>query len=99
MVSADHYKSPGDGFYVEEKERSGEQFPLEEDESGTYMFNAKDLCAVELLDDIRNAGVMSFKIEGRTKSAYMLPWQPGHTEKLLMTWQRGNLLIHPIWMI
>ena len=69
-VSADNYKSPGNGFYVEEKERSGEQFPLEEDESGTYMFNAKDLCAVELLDDICNAGVMSFKIEGRTKSTY-----------------------------
>lgn len=66
----EHYKSPGSGYFVEEKERSGERFPLEEDESGTYLFNAKDLCAVELLGDIRDAGVMSFKIEGRTKSAY-----------------------------
>ena len=69
-VSNGDYKSPGNGFYVEEKERSGKQFPLEEDESGTYLFNAKDLCAVELLDDINDAGVISFKIEGRTKSAY-----------------------------
>jgi len=69
-VSADYYNSPGNGFYVEEKKRSGEQFPLEEDENGTYMFNAKDLCTVELLADIRDAGVMSFKIEGRTKSSY-----------------------------
>ncbi len=70
LSSTEHYKSPGSGYFVEEKERSGEQFPLEEDENGTYLFNAKDLCAVELLGDIRDAGVMSFKIEGRTKSAY-----------------------------
>ena len=70
LFSAEHYKSPGSEYFVEEKERSGEQFPLEEDENGTYLFNAKDLCAVELLGDIRDAGVMSFKIEGRTKSAY-----------------------------
>ncbi len=57
-------------YYVIEKERSNEEFPIEEDESGTYLFNAKDLCAIELLEDIRDAGVMSFKIEGRTKSAY-----------------------------
>ncbi|HDY75332.1 MAG TPA: U32 family peptidase [Candidatus Marinimicrobia bacterium] len=70
LSSTEHYKNPGSGYFVEEKERSGEQFPLEEDENGTYLFNAKDLCAVELLGDIRDAGVMSFKIEGRTKSAY-----------------------------
>ena len=69
-VSDDNYNSPGNGFYVKEKERSGEKFPLEEDEYGTYLFNAKDLCAVELLPEIHNAGVMSFKIEGRTKSTY-----------------------------
>jgi len=68
--STKHYKNPGSGYFVEEKERSGEQFPLSEDENGTYLFNAKDLCAVELLSEIRDAGVMSFKIEGRTKSAY-----------------------------
>ncbi len=64
------HKSFERGFFVEEKERSGEQFPISEDNNGTYLFNAKDLCAVELLKEIRDAGVMSFKIEGRTKSAY-----------------------------
>lgn len=68
--SSSDYISPGNGFFVEEKERSGEKFPLEEDKNGTYLFNARDLCAVELLSDIQNAGVMSFKIEGRTKSVY-----------------------------
>jgi len=63
-------RSEKQDYYVVEKERSDEEFPIEEDESGTYLFNAKDLCAVELLEEIRDAGIMSFKIEGRTKSAY-----------------------------
>jgi len=64
------YQRPDGNYYVEEKERKGKKYPIEEDESGTYLFNAKDLCAVELLDEIRDAGVCSFKIEGRTKSEY-----------------------------
>ncbi|MBL7013000.1 MAG: tRNA 5-hydroxyuridine modification protein YegQ [Candidatus Marinimicrobia bacterium] len=64
------YQRPDGDYYVEEKERKGKKYPIEEDESGTYLFNAKDLCAVELLDQIRDAGVCSFKIEGRTKSEY-----------------------------
>ena len=64
------YQRPDGDYYVEEKERKGKKYPIEEDESGTYLFNAKDLCAVELLDQISDAGVCSFKIEGRTKSEY-----------------------------
>ncbi len=61
---------PKEGFYVTEEHRRDEKYPMAEDQFGTYLFNAKDLCAVELLEDIRNAGVVSFKIEGRTKSEY-----------------------------
>ncbi len=61
---------PAESFYVEEPERSGEHFPVAEDDSGTYLFNARDLCTIELLDQIRDSGVVSFKIEGRTKSEY-----------------------------
>jgi putative protease len=64
------YQRPDGNYFVEEKKRKGEKYPIEEDESGTYLFNAKDLCAVELLGEIRDAGVCSFKIEGRTKSEY-----------------------------
>ncbi|MDD5489806.1 MAG: U32 family peptidase C-terminal domain-containing protein [Candidatus Moranbacteria bacterium] len=42
----------------------------EEDEQGTYLFNSKDLCLIEHLDKLADAGINSFKIEGRTKSAY-----------------------------
>jgi len=55
---------------LEDPTRPGNEFPVSEDEQGTYLFNAKDLCAVELLTELRDAGVISFKIEGRTKSSY-----------------------------
>jgi len=64
------YTAPNDGFYVKEEHRPDEEYPISEDQNGTYLFNAKDLCAIELLDEIQKAGVCSFKIEGRTKSEY-----------------------------
>ncbi len=54
---------------VEEK-RPGEFFPVEEDERGTYIFNAKDLCLLETLPQLLAAGVDSLKIEGRMKSIF-----------------------------
>ena len=46
--------------------------PIDEDEHGTYIMNSKDLRAVEYLKPLHDAGVMSFKIEGRSKSIYYL---------------------------
>lgn len=54
---------------VEEK-RPGEYFPVEEDERGTYIFNAKDLCLLEMLPQLIAAGVDAIKIEGRMKSIF-----------------------------
>jgi putative protease len=54
---------------VEEK-RPGEYYPVEEDERGTYIFNAKDLCLLEFLPELVAAGVNSLKIEGRMKSIF-----------------------------
>lgn len=59
-----------DEYFVTEKERPDELFPLSEDENGTFLFNSKDLCAVELLEQLKNAGIVSAKVEGRTKSLY-----------------------------
>jgi len=64
------YVQPSENLYVEEPNRPGEHYPVGEDEHGTYLFNAKDLCSIELLDDMRKAGIISYKIEGRTKSEY-----------------------------
>ncbi len=54
---------------VEEK-RPGEYFPVEEDGRGTYIFNSKDLCLLEMLPQLVAAGVDSLKIEGRMKSIF-----------------------------
>lgn len=45
-------------------------YPLEEDEHGTYLMNSKDLCLIEHLKELYEAGVCSFKVEGRTKSVF-----------------------------
>ena len=54
---------------VEEK-RPGAYYPIEEDVRGTYVMNAHDLCMIEHLGELADAGADAFKIEGRMKSAY-----------------------------
>jgi U32 family peptidase len=59
-----------DEFYLEESERPGELLPIDEDQNGTYLMNARDLCVIEHLNELNAAGINSFKVEGRTKSVY-----------------------------
>ena len=54
---------------VEEK-RPGEYFPVYEDEKGTYILNSRDMCTIDHLKDLMEAGIDCIKIEGRAKSAY-----------------------------
>lgn len=58
------------GYHLMEEKRPGEFFPIFEDEKGTYILNAKDMCMIEHIDKLAEAGVTSLKIEGRAKSAY-----------------------------
>ncbi len=58
------------GYHLMEEKRPGEYFPIFEDEKGTYILNAKDLCMIEYIDKLAEAGITSLKIEGRAKSAY-----------------------------
>lgn len=57
-------------YQLVEKTREGEYFPIEEDERGTYIFNSKDLCMIDSIDQLIENGVDSFKIEGRVKGQY-----------------------------
>lgn len=57
-------------YSLMEKTRNGEYFPIDEDENGTYIMNSKDMCMIEYIPDLIKAGISSFKIEGRAKSAY-----------------------------
>ncbi|MDE5853459.1 MAG: U32 family peptidase [Ruminococcus sp.] len=58
------------GYHLVEEKRPNEFFPIFEDEKGTYILNAKDMCMIEHIDKLAEAGVTSLKIEGRAKSAY-----------------------------
>lgn len=57
-------------YALMEEKRPGEYFPVEEEDGFTTLLSSHDLCAVDLLSELRDAGVASFKIEGRMKTAY-----------------------------
>lgn len=56
-------------YAVVEEQRPGEYLPVYENERGTYIFNSKDLCMIEHIPEMLDAGIDSFKIEGRMKTA------------------------------
>lgn len=56
-------------YSIVEETRPGEYLPVEEDDRGTYIFNSKDLCMIEHIPELVEAGIDSFKIEGRMKTA------------------------------
>ncbi len=57
-------------YHLFEEKREGQFFPVEEDSDGTYLYNSRDMCMIEHIPEMVAAGVSSFKIEGRAKSAY-----------------------------
>ena len=57
-------------YHLVEETRPGQYFPINEEKNGTYIFNSRDLCMIEHIPELVNAGVDSFKIEGRAKSEY-----------------------------
>lgn len=69
-------------YTLEEEKRPGEHFPIEED-SGTFIMNAKDLCMIEHLQELEHAGVDSIKIEGRNKKAFYVATIVGAYRKAL----------------
>lgn len=56
-------------YHIVEETRPGEYLPIEENERGTYIFNSKDLCMIEYIPELVKAGINSFKVEGRMKTA------------------------------
>lgn len=57
-------------YALVEENRKGLSFPIEEDESGTYVLSAQDMCLIEHIKELKDAGVNVLKIEGRMKSIY-----------------------------
>ncbi len=80
---------------VEEK-RPGEFFPVYEDEKGTYILNSKDMCMIDHIAQLRDAGVDCIKIEGRAKSAYYAAIVTGAYRHVIDDVYAGRQ-IDPIW--
>ncbi len=70
-------------FSIEEATRPGERMPLLESERGTFLFNSKDLCMIEHIPDMVDAGIDSLKIEGRMKTALYVAVVAGTYRKAL----------------
>ena len=80
---------------VEEK-RPGEYFPVFEDEKGTYILNSRDMCMIDHLQDLQDAGVDCIKIEGRAKSAYYAAIVTGAYRHVIDDVAAGRQ-IDPVW--
>lgn len=57
-------------YYISEQTRPNEYLPIEEDDRGSFIFNSKDLCMIEHIPELYDAGIYSLKIEGRIKTSY-----------------------------
>lgn len=75
-------------FGLTEKNRPGEVFPVAEDERGTYIMNSRDLCLMDCLPQLMEAGVSSLKIEGRMKSVhYVASVVSAYRKAIDLCWQ------------
>ena len=73
-----------------ESQRPGQEFDITEDSHGTYIMNPKDLSLIEYIPDLINAGVCSFKVEGRTKSMYYAAMVAKTYKKAINTHYNGE---------
>ena len=83
-------------YALMEEKRPGEYFPVFEDEKGTYIMNSRDMCMIDHLDDLMDAGVDCLKIEGRAKSAYYAAIVTGAYRHVLDDIAAGRP-IDPVW--
>jgi len=83
-------------YALMEEKRPGEYFPVYEDEKGTYILNSRDMCMIDHLDGLMDAGVDCIKIEGRAKSAYYAAIVTGAYRHCIDDIAAGRQ-IDPVW--
>ena len=83
-------------YALMEEKRPGEYFPVFEDEKGTYILNSRDMCMIDHLQDLHEAGVDCIKIEGRAKSAYYAAIVTGAYRHCIDDVAAGRQ-IDPVW--
>lgn len=84
-------------YYLMEEKRPNQFFKVFEDERGSYILNSRDMCMIDHLDDLIDAGVTSFKIEGRAKSAYYVALTVNAYRAALDSYQKGEK--PPKWVL
>ncbi len=84
-------------YALMEEKRPGEYFPVYEDEKGTYILNSRDMCTIEHLQDLMDAGIDCIKIEGRAKSAYYAAIVTGAYRHCIDDLVAGRAM-DPVWM-
>ena len=83
-------------YALMEEKRPGEYFPVFEDEQGTYIMNSRDMCMIDHIDDLMDAGVDCIKIEGRAKSAYYAAIVTGAYRHVIDAVAQGRP-VDPVW--
>ncbi len=83
-------------YALMEEKRPGEYFPVFEDEKGTYIMNSRDMCMIDHLDDLTQAGVDCIKLEGRAKSPYYAAIVTGAYRHCIDNVSQG-LPLDPVW--
>ncbi len=83
-------------YALMEEKRPGEYFPVFEDEKGTYILNSRDMCTIDHLKELMDAGIDCIKIEGRAKSAYYAAVVTGAYRHCIDDVAAGRA-IDPIW--
>ena len=83
-------------YALMEEKRPGEYFPVFEDEKGTYIMNSRDMCMIDHLGDLMDAGVDCIKLEGRAKSAYYAAIVTGAYRHCIDAVANGQPL-DPVW--
>ena len=83
-------------YALMEEKRPGEYFPVYEDEKGTYIMNSRDMCTIDHVAELIDAGLDSLKLEGRAKSAYYAAIVTGAYRHAIDAALAGQLL-DPVW--
>ena len=83
-------------YALMEEKRPGEYFPVFEDEKGTYILNSRDMCMIDHLQELTDAGVDCIKIEGRAKSAYYAAIVTGAYRHVIDDISAGRP-VDPVW--
>ncbi len=83
-------------YALMEEKRPGEYFPVFEDEKGTYIMNSRDMCMIDHLDDLMDAGIDCIKLEGRAKSEYYAAIVTGAYRHVLDEVWAGEP-VDPVW--